>query len=521
MIPSKFDATPLLRLWVRRRLRRLSATDPAAVQQAELLKLVRTAAQTRFGRAHGFAHIRSVADFQAAVPVRDYNAFRDDIWGSAFPQIADIGWPGAVRWFALTSGTTRDVTKYIPVTGAMIRSNRRAVLDMLAHHLAARPDSRVLGGRSFILGGSTDLKPLAPSILAGDLSGIAAATVPAYAQRLTWPPKKLALEADWERKIELLAQGSVDRDIRSISGTPSWLLLLFERLAELRPAAECDLTRIWPNLELVIHGGVRFDPYKPQFDRWLRGRPVDYREVYAASEGFVASSDREFGAGLRLNLDTGLFYEFVPVEELDAVRPVRHWIGTVETGVNYALLLSTCAGLWGWLLGDTVRFVERNPPRFLITGRTGATMSAFGEHLTGEEIDRAISRAAAAAGLAVADYAMGAVFPSRDEPLGRHRYVIEFAGGLPATAEIDRIAAAIDAVLAAGNEDYAAHRSGGFGLRAPGVSAVPPGFFAAWMKRRGKLGGQHKVPRVINDPVLFVGLLDALDAAVQETGDGD
>ena len=261
------DATPLLRLWARRRLRHLSAMDPAAVQQAELLKLVRAAAHTRFGRVHGFAHIRTVADFQAAVPVRDYDAFRDDIWGSAFPQIADVGWPGPVGWFALTSGTTRDVTKYIPVTKAMIRSNKRAALDIVAHHLAARPGSRVGGGLSFVLGGSTDLKPLAPGIRAGDISGIAAATAPVWVRLRTWPPTKLALEPDWDRKIGLLARGSAGRDVRSISGTPSWLLLLFERLAELRPDAARDLTRLWPNLELVAHGGVRFDPYKPQFDR--------------------------------------------------------------------------------------------------------------------------------------------------------------------------------------------------------------------------------------------------------------
>lgn len=507
------DATPLLRLWARRRLRRLAAMDPAAVQQAELLKLVRAAAGTRFGRSHGFAQIRTVADFQSAVPVRDYDAFRDEIWGSAFPHLADVGWPGPVPRLALTSGTTRDVTKYIPVTKAMMRSNRRAALDTMAHHLAARPQSRVLGGRSFILGGSTDLKPLAPGVLAGDLSGIAAETVPAWAQRRTWPPKNLALEADWERKIDLLARGSLNLDVRSIAGTPNWLLLLFERLAELRPAAARNLARIWPNLELVVHGGVRFDPYKPQFDGWLSGRPADYREAYAASEGFIASSDRGFGEGLRLNLDTGLFYEFIPLEELETERPARHWAGTVETGVNYAVVLSTCAGLWGWLLGDTVRFVDRDPPRLLVTGRTGATMSAFGEHLTGEEIDRAVSRAAAGAGVSVSDYAMGAVFPTAKQPQGGHRFVVEFAGSLPAAAALDRFAAALDADLAAGNEDYAAHRSGGFGLRAPEILAAPPGFFADWMKRRGKLGGQNKVPRVINDAALFDGLLQALDAA--------
>ncbi len=512
------DVTPPFRLWARRRLRRLSAMNPADVQQAELLKLVRTAQDTRFGRAHGFGRIRTVADFQAAVPVRDYDAFRDDIWGDAFPHLADIGWPGPVDRFALTSGTTRDVTKYIPVTGAMIRSNKRAALDTMVHHLAARPDSRALGGRSFILGGSTDLAPLAPGILAGDLSGIAAAAVPAWARPLTWPPRELALEADWERKIELLARGSLDLDIRSISGTPSWLLLLFERLAGLRPDAGRDLTRIWPNLELLVHGGVRFDPYKPQFDSWLRGRPVDYREAYAASEGFIASSDRGFGEGLRLNLDTGLFYEFVPLEDLEAAQPVRHWIGTVETGVDYAILLSTCAGLWSWRLGDTVRFVARDPPRLLVTGRTGYTMSAFGEHLTGEEVDRAVSRAAAEAGLAVSDYAMGAVFPTAGQPLGGHRYVVEFAGGLPEAPALGRFAGALDGDLAAGNEDYAAHRSGGFGLRQPEILAVPPGFFAGWMKRRGKLGGQHKVPRIVNDGALFESLLR--DGAGADRGEG-
>ena len=512
------DATPLLRLWARRRLRRLASMDPAAVQHAELRRLVRAATGTRFGRAHGFGRIRTVADFQAAVPIRGYEAFRDDIWGGDFPVLADIGWPGPVRWFALTSGTTRGATKYIPVTAAMIRSNRRATLDMLAHHLAARPDSRILGGLNFMLGGSTDLRPLAPGIRAGDLSGIAAATVPAWAGLRTWPPRALALEPDWERKIDRLARGSLDRDIRSIAGTPSWLLLLFERLAGLRPSAGRDLTRIWPNLDLLIHGGVRFEPYKPQFDRWLRGRPVDYREAYAASEGFIASSDRAFGAGLRLNLDIGLFHEFVPLEELGSARPVRHWIGTVETGVDYAILLSTCAGLWAWPVGDTVRFVTRDPPRLLVTGRTAQTMSAFGEHLTGEEIDRAVSRAAAAAGLAVMDYAMGAVFPDGDRSAGGHRYVIEFAGAVPPAALIDGVAAAIDADLAAGNEDYAAHRSGGFGMRAPAVSAAPPGFFATWMKGRGQLGGQHKVPRVIVDEALFGGLLRALDGAAGAAG---
>jgi len=501
------DGTPFLRLWARRRRKKLAAMVPAAVQQAELLKLVHTARRSKFGESHGFSKIRSVEDFQAAVPIRDYDAFHDDIWNDRFPDLSDMGWPGPVHWYAVTSGTTRDVTKYIPVTPAMIQSNKQAVLDMYAHHLAAKPDSKVFGGLNFMLGGSTDLTTLAPGIRSGDLSGIAAATMPAWVRPRTYPPQKLALEADWERKIDLLAEGSVDKDIRSIGGTPSWLLLLFEKLADLRPDADRDITRIWRNLDLVIHGGVRFDPYKPQFDEWLRGRDVDYREAYAASEGFIASSDRGFGEGMRLNLDIGLFYEFIPLEDLGSATPTRHWMGTVEPGVDYAIVLSTCAGLWGWMIGDTVRFVERDPPRLLVSGRTSYMMSAFGEHLIGDEIDQAVTRAAGVAGLQITDYAMGAVFPTAEQPLGGHRYVIEFDSGVPSDAVIEAIAKTIDTDLSETNEDYAAHRSGGYGMLPPVVSAAPHGFFTAWMKSRGKLGGQNKMPRVINDTEIFDGLV--------------
>lgn len=497
------DGTPFLRLWARRRRQQLAAMSPVETQRNQLLKLVHAARRTVFGKTHRFDIIRSVGDFQSAVPIRDYDAYQDDIWKDRFPDLTDTGWPGPVVWYAVTSGTTRDVTKYIPVTQAMIQSNKQAVLDMYAHHLAAKPDSRVFGGLNFMLGGSTDLTTLAPGIRAGDLSGIAAATMPAWVRPRIYPPQELALEADWERKINLMARGSVNKDIRSIAGTPSWLLLLFDKLADFRPEVDRDVTRIWPNLDLVVHGGVRFDPYKPQFDTWVRGRDVDYREAYAASEGFIASSDRGFGQGMRLNLDTGLFFEFIPLDDLGSATPTRHWIGNVEPGIDYAIVLSTCAGLWGWLIGDTVRIVERDPPRLLVSGRTSYMMSAFGEHLIGDEIDRAVIHAAETAGLRVTDYAMGAVFPTADRPLGGHRYLIEFASGIPAETVVEAIGRAIDGNLAEGNADYAAHRSGGYGMLAPVVFAKPPGFFAAWMKSRGKLGGQNKVPRVINDTVVF------------------
>jgi len=503
------DATPLLKLYARRRARRLAGLDPASAQQAELTGLLAKAAATRFGRDHGFSAIRTPADFRAAVPLRKYDGFWRDYWSKDFPRLDDVSWPGRIPFFAVTSGTTGDVTKYIPVSRAMVESNRKSALDLLVHHVVNRPETRIFGGLNFMLGGSTDLVERAPGIASGDLSGIAIKTMPWWVKGRSFPPLDLALVADWEEKVQKLAEASMRLDIRSIGGTPSWLLILFDRMAALKGAKRLPLREFWPNLELVVHGGVHFGPYKPQFDALLEGAHAETREGYAASEGFIATADRGPGEGLRLNLDTGLFYEFVPVEELDLPNPTRHWIGDAEPGVNYAIAVSTCAGLWAYLVGDTVRLVSRDPPRLLVTGRTSYSLSAFGEHLIGEEIEKAVSRAAAGIGAMVADYSVGAVFPQGPGDLGGHLYVVEFAGAAPAAGAIAAFAAAVDRTLGETNEDYAAHRAGGFGMKPPSVLVMPAGGFAAWMKKRGRYGGQNKVPRIINDQALFADLRQA------------
>jgi hypothetical protein len=501
------DATFLLRFYARRRLRRLAAMDAPTTQSRQLLGLVRAARETRFGRDHGFGAIRTVADFQKAVPLRKYEDFWRDYWQAAFPRIGGVTWPDAVPYFAVTSGTTGDVTKYIPVSKAMCLSNRRAALDLMAHHVANRPDTRLMGGMNFMLGGSTDLTERAPGIFSGDLSGIAAREIPRWARPRAFPPMDLALVADWERKVADLARESAKLDIRSIGGTPSWLLILFDRLLAEAGAKSRRLVEVWPNLHLLIHGGVHFGPYKPQFDALLAGSRAETREAYAASEGFIASADRGPGEGMRLNLDLGLFFEFVPVEELGRANPTRHWVGNAEPGVNYAIALSTCAGAWAYLVGDTVKLVDRDPPRVLVTGRTAYSLSAFGEHLIGEEIEAAVSAAAREIDAMVTDYSVGATFPAGPGELGGHLYVVEFTGAAPAPGALAAFAAAVDRVLIARNEDYAAHRSGGFGMKAPIVQVMPSGGFAAWMKSRGKLGGQNKVPRIVNDQKLFDGLV--------------
>ncbi len=500
------DLTPLLKLYARRRAKQLARLDAVAAQEAQLARLMVEAGATRFGRDHDFSAIRSPADFRRAVPLRKYDDMWRDYWRGDFPVLDDVSWPGRIPYFAVTSGTTGDATKYIPVSHAMVRSNKKAALDLLVHHIANRPGTRLFGGPNFILGGSTDLVERAPGVYSGDLSGIAIKTIPWWAKSRSFPPIDLALIADWEKKIELLAKAAIDLDIRSIGGTPSWLLILFDRMAALRGEKRLPLKEFWPNLELVVHGGVHFGPYQSQFDSLLQGSHAETREGYAASEGFVAIQDRGPGEGMRMNLDTGLFYEFVPVEELGGANPTRHWIGDAELDVNYAIAVTSCAGVFAYLIGDTVRLVARDPPRLLVTGRTAYSLSAFGEHLIGEEIEEAVSRAAAAIGAAVNDYSVGAVFPEKPGELGGHLYVAEFAAGPPGDQALAAFAVAIDKYLLEKNDDYAGHRSGGFGMKPPAILVMPPGGFAAWMKSRGRLGGQNKVPRIINDQALFAGL---------------
>jgi hypothetical protein len=295
----------------------------------------------------------------------------------------------------------------------------------------------------------------------------------------------------------------VAEDIRALGGTASWLLLFLDRLAELFPDRPRTVRAFYPRLELLVYGGVNFAPYRTAFERWVGGASIDLREVYPASEGFIAVADRGIGEGLRVLLDNGLFFEFIPTEEVGSPAPRRFWIGNIETGVNYAMVLSTCAGAWGYLLGDTVRFVDLDPPRLRVTGRTSYMLSAFGEHLIGEEIERAVTEAAEAIGTGVSDFSVGPVFAQGTGTPGGHLFVVEFADPSVAQPRLAEFAGWIDDRLSALNDDYRSHRAGGFGMDAPRVELAPPGTFAAWMQARGKLGGQNKVPRVITDADLL------------------
>jgi hypothetical protein len=501
------DATPFLRLYARWRNSYLQHNTPTDLQSRQLLSLIKCAADTDFGKQYGFASINTVAEYQRRVPLRSYEQFWSEFWQQSFPRVENRTWPGLIKHFAVSSGTSSGTTKYLACTDEMLASNRKAAFDLLVHHVTNRPQSRILGGKNFLLGGSTELTSPAPGVYCGDLSGIVARDVPWWLRSRYFPPTQLTTIKNWEEKIDTYARASLNQDIRMISGVPAWMMIFFDTLKTLSPNGERGIASIYSNLEMVVHGGVNFNPYIDRFREILADSQAELREVYPASEGFIAIADRGFGDGLRLNLDHGIFYEFVPLEELNSSDPTRHWIGNVETDLNYAVVMTTCAGLWSYVIGDTVRFVDTETPRVLVTGRTSYYLSAFGEHLIAEEIEDGITTAARAHDLAVSDYSVGPIYPKSEGELGGHIYIIEFADRTPNSEQLTAFSNTLDQRLCQRNEDYDAHRSGGFGLNAPKILTVPNGTFSAWMKSRGKLGGQNKVPRIITNSELLEDLL--------------
>ena len=482
----------LVRLAHRRTLQ-LDRMDAAAVQEATLLRHVRRAARTKFGQDHYFAHIRTVKDYQDRVPLREYEYFWQTYWKDAYPRLDNITWPGKFPYYALSSGTTSGTTKFIPVSRDMVRSNAKAAFTTLALFRHAFPRSELFTGKFFFLGGSTDLRAQADGSLAGDLSGIAAKEVLDALRPYTFPPPDLTLISDWEVKVQRLAEQSLKERITAISGVPSWMLILFDRVKQL--AGKATLAEAWPDLRLVVHGGTKFEPYRELFRKEIGSDRVQFCEVYPCSEGFIATEDPRYPGTLRVVPDHGNVFEFVPVEDLGKDKPARHTLRTVETGVQYAVAVTSCAGVWSYLVGDTVAFERRTPPLIRFTGRTKYFLSAFGEHLIQDEVDSAVAVAAQALGVATVDHHVGPIFPTDPRKPGHHLYFVEFRDRVP---DLTQFAKWLDDDLCRRNEDYAAHRVGDLTMLRPVIRAVRVGGFADWMKSRGKFGGQNKVPRMDN-----------------------
>jgi len=482
-----------------RRLSRLDAANTQTVQEQTLASLLRRAARTEFGQQHGFDRIQSIRDYQRRVPLRRYEDFWRHYWQPRFPHTAGVTWPENPPYWALSSGTTTGQTKYLPVTTELLRSNRSAALCLFGSLFSQEQQLRLLQGRLFFLGGSTDLQPLGPGIGAGDLSAIVYVETPRYLRPFIWPPASVALLRDWDEKIRILAEESPRQPITLLAGVPSWLMVLLERV---KAVTGCPhLREIWPDLQVLVHGGVCFEPYRAWFERELGQWGVRLVETYPSSEAFVAFEDARHGQ-LRLVTDHGIFFEFVPWEELAHDRPTRHTLREIELGVPYAVVVTTCAGLWAYVLGDVVAFQSRQPPLLRFVGRTGYFLSAFGEHLIGEEVEKAIATAAAQCGALVSDFHVGPIFASADAASpslavapGRHLYLVECS---EPPRDWYRFAAELDDELCRANADYCTHRQGDLGLGPPEVVLLKRGAFAEWLRRQGKLGGQHKVPRMDN-----------------------
>jgi hypothetical protein len=470
----------------------LDRMDAAAVQHRTLLKLVRKARNTRFGRDHDFSRITSVADYQSRVRIREYEWFWNTYWKDAYPRLDDITWPGHIPYYALSSGTTSGATKYIPVSHEMVKSNRKAGFTTTALFRHAHPTAKLFTGKFFFLGGSTDLRKQPDGSLAGDLSGIAAKEVCAFLRPYTFPPFDLTLMTDWDAKVRRFAELAANEPISAISGIPAWMLVLFGKLKEI--TGKKTVAEAWPDLRLIIHGGTKFDPFRDLFKKEIGSDAVKFCEVYPCSEGFIATEDPRYNL-LRIVPDHNIFFEFVPMEELGKEFPTRHTLANVEVGVQYAVVLTSCAGVWSYLVGDTVAFEHRDPPLIRFTGRTKYFLSAFGEHLINEEVEKAVTHAATVCGVNAMDFHVGPVFPCDPSKPGHHLYLIEFAETTP---DVVRFAKEIDEELTRINEDYGPHRVGDLAMLMPEVRVVKPGGFRAWMKARGKDGGQNKVPRMDN-----------------------
>jgi hypothetical protein len=511
MMPVMMDFTFALRAFAKFRSAQLAAQQPARTQMRQLLWLLHQARSTKIGKEYHFSSIRSLEDYQKTVPLRRYEDFWKQYWEPVFPILNDVTWPGQIPFFSWTSGTTSGKRKYIPYSKEMGNSYNKVGTDLLVHHVNNRPLSRVLGGKSFMLGGTTKMEELAPGVRLGEISGISAVRLPTWAEPFFFPPNELSGIHNWIERTQKIAEASVHQDIRILGGMPSWLLIFLEKFKDRFPDDEGIIGKLYPNLEMFVHGGVKFDPYLKQYKRLLQGTHAELREVYPASEAFMAVGDRGYGEGLRLGLDAGIFYEFVPVEELDKPNPKRFWIGNVERDVNYAIVLTTCAGVWSYIIGDTVRFVDTETPRILVTGRTTYSMSAFGEHLIYEEVEKGVAAAADSVNASVVDYSMGVNVTAQAGDLGSHLYVVEFNKNIDSPELLKCFKETLDAKLLELNDDYADHRAPGCGLNAPVVRAVRSGTFAEWMASRGKLGDQHKVPRIMNDRELFVSLVNFCD----------
>lgn len=468
-------------------------TNNSITAQRQVLQdLVASAQYTEFGKKYHFEKLFSIHDFKKRVPISTYDDIKPYITRMMEGE-ENILWNTPVTWFAKSSGTTSDKSKFIPVSEESLTDNHyKASKDVLTNYYNNFPGSELLTGKGLVVGGSHQISKVNDEIQYGDLSAVLMQNSPFWGQWLRTPDLQIALLDEWETKIEQLAKSTADENVTSIAGVPTWTLILLKRILKIKN--KHTIAEVWPHLELYIHGGVSFLPYREQFEKII-GKKINYLEIYNASEGFIAGQLEPDDEGLLLFTEHGIFYEFMPLEEYGKEKPGTIGLKDVELGKNYALIISTTGGLWRYLIGDTVMFTSLAPYKIKVSGRLKHYMNAFGEEVIVDNTDKAIAIACEKTGAMVSDYTAAPVYFS-DKNNGAHEWLIEFE---KEPENITAFTYELDNALKDANSDYEAKRHKDIALRLPVIHVLPKGCFNAWLKSKDKLGGQHKVPRLSND----------------------
>lgn len=463
------------------------------IQNKVLRRLTTDARDTEWGRNHAYAGIKEYSEFANRVGLNTYEELKAFIQRMREGE-PDVLWPGKVCWYAKSSGTTNDKSKFIPVSREGLKDiHYRGGTDCVASYLRINPKSRMFSGKGLILGGSHAPNLNTPGSLVGDLSAILIENIPSLGEYIRVPKKKIALLSDFEQKREKIARIAMKKDVTNISGVPSWMLSVLDRMLEI--SGEKTLDPIWPNIEVFFHGGVAFTPYREQYKRIITNPKMRYMETYNASEGFFGIQTDLADPAMTLMIDYGVFYEFIPMSEFGNENPTVLPLWAVEPGVNYAIVISTSCGLWRYIIGDTVKFTQTNPYKFIITGRTKHFINAFGEELIVDNAEKGLAVACNATGADIKDYTAAPVFMD-DAGKCRHQWLIEFAH---APENLEEFATILDRSLQTINSDYEAKRHKDITLQKLEIVVARPGLFESWLKGKGKLGGQHKIPRLSNN----------------------
>lgn len=469
------------------------ATQAGDIQANVLKSLLKKAQNTEWGKLYDYKSIKSYEDFKSRVPLQTYEEVKSYVNQIREGQ-QNVLWPSHIRWFAKSSGTTNDKSKFIPVSKEGLKDTHyRGGQDAVALYLSNNPNSKFFSGKGLILGGSHSPNFNNKNSLVGDLSAILIENINPLVNLVRVPSKEVALMDEWEAKIKKIADGTVNKNVTSLSGVPSWMLVLIKHILEM--TGKTTIEEVWPNLEVFFHGGVAFTPYREQYKQVIHSKKMHYMETYNASEGFFGLQSDLSDPAMLLMIDYGVFFEFIPMEDIELENPRTLRLDEVELNKNYALVISTSSGLWRYIIGDTVKFTNNKPYKFVITGRTKHFINAFGEELIVDNAEKGLAKACAETGAQIQEYSAAPVFMDENAKC-RHQWVIEFAK-MPDSVE--RFAAILDSTLKEINSDYEAKRWKDIALQPLEIIVARPQLFHDWMAGKGKLGGQHKVPRLSNN----------------------